>query len=579
MHPALTRRLLLALSCCGTLMVSGALAPAPIAAQRGAQSRTVVTESPDYRIYLDAEQRVVNLVLPLERYEAIRGQEFITRDDARLLSRLVLEHFEDAFDFMLIAFDARQPWAGNDTLAGLNFRVRAVADGLGLATRPEGESFGSGGRLASVSLLRTPAHLRNGLALHEIAHTWGQSVVATDKRSHWGRSSAYGQLGGWPSGQIVREADGVFAPRGNRNEWPPNRWEHKPEAHRRYGELELYLMGLLPPDSVTPIEVAIGARPVPGRGAAFRAERIDTITIGQIVAEHGERVPSWRTSQRAFRGVFVIVSFLALPPAELARASELARTFALAGTDRATPVPNFWEATGGRASLQLDELAATLRPIPRAEQQRRAAEATARHCAATLADSLRALQRQVLAAVPQLQEFPASEWPAGALAGYQLVHGYGVIRGMGLTLVNVRAVEPFPPILFYMPVDTAGQRDWTDFFNPDGPYRLTGWGYQVLDRGGVQPPQHACIPTDAWFTREAGWHLRDGSVLLTPGADRAPARPPGVASHIWRPRTLAVHIWVDENGIPRLSREDVRAPNRGIDLPAELFPSPARQHE
>jgi hypothetical protein len=551
-----------------TLLVAVGLLPgSPLAAQRQAPVPVLIADEAEYRLWLDTEQRVVNLVLPLERYDELRSRHEPGHADATFVSRLLYEHFDDAFDFILIAFDPRLPWV-NDSLAALNFRVRSLADGLGITMSPLNSSYGSHGRLASVTFMSVPRLLHSGMALHELMHTWGQAVLPTDHPRHWGRSSVFGQLGGWPPGRLDRGRDGVYEPRGNRPAWRPMQGDAQGHHVRRYAELELYLMGLIPPDSVRDVEVAIGARPVPGRGAAFTAARIDTFSIGRLVAEHGERLPSWRDAQREFRGIFVILSPLPLAPQDLARWSEMARDFALAGPGRAAPAPNFWEATGGRASLQLDDLGSVALPVPRRVEE-------ALRCAAAGADSLVALQQRALAGVPRQLAFTTGTRPdGGLLPGYNLAYGFGLVAGMGLVLVNPTAAEPMPNLLFYMPADTAGQRERTSMHHVTGAYELSGWGYTAQLPPGGEPGARACIAADEWFAQEAAWHLIDGGVLLTPGAQREPDRPQGRSDiFYWRPRIHALHLWLAEDaGVPVVSRTNPAAPDLGITLPPELFP-------
>lgn len=322
----------------------------------------VVAERQDYRILLDPADRVVNIVLPLERYESLRTSDFL-RGQAREVSGILYDHFEDAFDFVFVTFDERQPWEGG-RLSGRAFRTRVVAEGLGLGRVSHSSGFGSDGRLASILFLRAPSALRGGPSLHEMLHTWGQAVLPTDYAGHWGRSSVFGQLGGWKRGELRRGSDGVYEPPGNRSNSPLMALGRLGGNAQAFADLELYLMGLIPADSVGEIEVAVGAEAVPGRGAAFTAEAMDVYTMDRIIEEHGPRVPAWPEAQRDFRAVFVILSALPLGRSDWTTWSEHVRDFATPGPDGVANLLNFWEATGGRATLRMDGLGEVLRGDP-----------------------------------------------------------------------------------------------------------------------------------------------------------------------------------------------------------------------
>ena len=115
-------------------------------------------------------------------------------------------------------------------------------------------------------------------------------------------------------------------------------------------------MGLISTNEVvTPIQIAInGVHTNPTYGQ-FTADGFETNTIAQLVARQGVRVPSVAAAQKTFRAMLVVLTTSALPASRLAQYDSDVGNFSLAGSDGLSTL-NFWEATGGRAQLQMNEL-------------------------------------------------------------------------------------------------------------------------------------------------------------------------------------------------------------------------------
>ncbi len=114
-------------------------------------------------------------------------------------------------------------------------------------------------------------------------------------------------------------------------------------------------MGLIPPEEVPPIQVAVDAEWVDEELGIFNAKEIKTITIEQIIKKHGQRVPSYKDSQKEFRAIVVLVSPRLPRPVEVKQVIRTVDVFSYQGED-VLPLYNFWEATGGRASITMDGL-------------------------------------------------------------------------------------------------------------------------------------------------------------------------------------------------------------------------------
>lgn len=126
-----------------------------------------------------------------------------------------------------------------------------------------------------------------------------------------------------------------------------------------------------------------------------------------------------------------------------------------------------------------------------------------------------------------------------------------------------------PDLLFYAPrAPNAGESNAnylaavTDPL-PDPPYTLAGWAYGRIYDGIPGPPARrpslGCVPSDAWFLHEAGYHLLNGNMALTPPDEDVPgATPVGVSAFpipptavgAWHPRIWDLHLWVNDGGPP-----------------------------
>ncbi len=76
-----------------------------------------------------------------------------------------------------------------------------------------------------------------------------------------------------------------------------------------YSDIELYLMGLVGPGDVDPIPVFVDPEIIASDAATVTVEaQFHTVSIADIVAKHGERIPAVASAQKAFEAAFVIVS-------------------------------------------------------------------------------------------------------------------------------------------------------------------------------------------------------------------------------------------------------------------------------
>ena len=141
-----------------------------------------------------------------------------------------------------------------------------------------------------------------------MVHRWANFIVPTVDGAHWGFSSANGLLGGFDITNLVDHGNGRYTAG-----W----FNTNGSAGHPFSPIELYLAGLAPPEEVTDLWVAEdGAWLLDSEGNSqfaangyplFTASRIRTLTIEDIVAEHGQRIPAVDQSQRKFRAALILL--------------------------------------------------------------------------------------------------------------------------------------------------------------------------------------------------------------------------------------------------------------------------------
>ena len=293
---------------------------------------------------LDESNRLVNYILQKDEYDKYLEDE----GDFSLISKKVYEHFKDDFDFIFVLSNEQQVPEG--LYAGISYKVQNDVEGIGSGIYNGSSGYGSEGRLKSVIHLPVPGFIVNGPFLHEIAHYWGnQGFITTTVGGHWGYSNVGGQLGGF---------DEVIA-LGN------NTYQGKMEGANGfgtfanggnsvpYGNLELYLMGLIDVDELNDVQYA--ENPESQGSGKFTADEIITLTPTQLIAEHGSRVPSVENSQKEFNAITVVLSHEKMSDSDLATISTNLENFARksAPDNSWNGLYNFWQATQKKASLTI----------------------------------------------------------------------------------------------------------------------------------------------------------------------------------------------------------------------------------
>ncbi len=274
--------------------------------------------------------------------------------------RTFYDTFTDDFDFLVVLTNQAR-LANTRNHQGRFTQVSNDVTGIGQRRFDNSGDWGSNGRLQGVVFLPHWDGVGDGAILHELMHQWGNYLGLGGSGGHWGFSSVNGQLGGLDYGQVTDLGEGRYrfngafvAPAGYANNAVP------------YAMLELYLVGLADPDEVPDVKVAqnfswerdssgeivlVNGRPI------FTASGIDTITIEDIIADHGARVPARADAQSAFRAAVILLideNHEALGE-QLNEVSAQVTQFSNPANDSEWAY-NFFEATRGRATMAMNGL-------------------------------------------------------------------------------------------------------------------------------------------------------------------------------------------------------------------------------
>lgn len=284
--------------------------------------------------------------LPLEKY-----------------AKQIYSRFADEFDFLIFIVNralSKTPegFFGGAYYAGVSNQI----SGTGKSVFRQNREWGSAGRLKGVLYMSSfdqggfyffkRSVISRGPMLHELMHYWANFVVPTSAGPHWGFSSADGILGGFDIEDLQvlsnnrYRTDHHIAPFG----WAGN---YKP-----YSPIELYLAGFIPPNQVPELWNAEDGESEESSRGVFSATKITKYTIDDIIAKHGARIPDHTQSQKDFRAMAVLLvdNRLTLDKMALEIISNDVSWFSHPGEDQ-EHIFNFFEATGGRATIKMDGLA------------------------------------------------------------------------------------------------------------------------------------------------------------------------------------------------------------------------------
>jgi hypothetical protein len=285
---------------------------------------------------------------------------------SQAISRLYYKSFPDAVDFLLLftnfRFDNQE--AASTSFGALNSSIQGIGVSAGTAA-----AYGSAGRLqggVNPSWIGSAMYDQSGvdytgpwdnydrtmfLLEHEMAHRW---LAALDYMNNGVRTPLHDPAPHWlpnvhaPSAFPVnsdRESSpfdgGYFADNGDGTY---TNLVHGYFVPTGYGYLDLYAMGLMGPEEVPPFFVLDNMRVVRrsgGHDIVTGTKRV--VTIDDVIAAMGKRIPAAANAQKNFTANFVLLVPQGTQPSD----DDLARVDAV----RARFESFFPQATGGRATL------------------------------------------------------------------------------------------------------------------------------------------------------------------------------------------------------------------------------------
>lgn len=289
-----------------------------------------------------------------ERFARTRSFDHIA------VARAFFREFADIYDHLIVFLDFPQTLGG-----GFAFELTVKNDvrGIGTGVFDNTAQVGSRGRLRSFvqmgTLTRYPddpeaEFLGTNSTLdvlgQETGHRWLSFLRFVDENgevsedllgrdlAHW--SFCHNSLASDMEGNEIREDGG-------------DRFTTV-AATERFSPLDQYAMGLIPAAQVPPFFYVDGCpnpSAAPEIGIPLQGRRVD-VTIDQVIAAEGQRVPASNRAPRSFNMAFILV----------AEAGQFPSADSIAKVDRIRAAwgPYFAQATDGRGSVST-----VLRPRPR----------------------------------------------------------------------------------------------------------------------------------------------------------------------------------------------------------------------
>jgi hypothetical protein len=227
-------------------------------------------------------------------------------------------------------------------VAGVHLQASNAVQGIGREPLVAGPEWSAESDRFKAAIAFNPAVYQP--MVHEVLHQWAAYLDPSFGflDGHWGAAGAFGVLGGFDPATLVDNMDGTystatFSPVGN--DW----------LTTRLSDIELYTMGLVDAAAVEPMTVFQDFSILDDDFVTAVIEGTPTtVTIEDIVALHGPRVPDVASSQRDFVMTFAVCSERPLTVPELSWFEAAAEVF---GRPSVAWDMTFEDATGGLATL------------------------------------------------------------------------------------------------------------------------------------------------------------------------------------------------------------------------------------
>ncbi len=316
-----------------------------------------------YTLHLHEDRRVASLQIDDSQYNEIleETKQHIKNVPAYFFDKQVFEWMPNEYDFFIWYLNEQRSLDPNH--GGICMRTNSKAHNIGFGRNDS--PFHAGESRFMGNIVIDGGRLIVNSVHHEICHLWGvgnlfktevplesvkiQGIIKNPEveyNGHWGfTGSGAGALGGFRQNSLKELGDN----------WYQADLFHPRSGSPKFSNLELYLMGLLPSDSLNTFDLFRGITDFHVQEKKFRAEERITYTPDKLIELIGERSPSWDQSQKHFKGMNIIISPSPLTGKEW---KLMNRDVEIEGRKEEIPGHgvSFWEATRGTGTLELDKL-------------------------------------------------------------------------------------------------------------------------------------------------------------------------------------------------------------------------------
>ena len=284
----------------------------------------------------------------------IVGEEGFEGFDVKRWTRRFYELYNDEYDFLSVL---RLPSVTHNRT---HAAVCNDVSGIGVPLFDRSAEYGSAGRLRGLTIFPS-ASFYDGAERgyqHELGHQWINYLRGTPFEPgipHWPMSDVASAIMGVSGNRPDKQGEAFpydLVPEGGA--WRLRALDQR--APVRFNDLELYLMGLLPPEEVQPHFVFDNQDQECRRGGLLQGP-VTTVTIEDLVGMVGPRQPSFADSPKVFRVGTLIVSDRPLTAEGMAlydfftqRAELETEVPCCMGLMKCSALP-FYASTGGRGRL------------------------------------------------------------------------------------------------------------------------------------------------------------------------------------------------------------------------------------
>ncbi|HEX8152690.1 MAG TPA: hypothetical protein VF698_06170, partial [Thermoanaerobaculia bacterium] len=192
--------------------------------------------------------------------------------------------------------------------------ARSDVQGIGIPVVNVTESYGSAGKLLGVNVFPLVTLFDGGetAAVHELGHQWINHLKGVAGSPHWPLSTMARGVMGFSLGDSLQ--GGTFP-------WSfvqtATGWKFKGAAATgEFSDLDLYVMGMLPPEQVGTNLVLAVQNQTPCNDCPI-AGAVVPLTVADVIKANGPRIPAAAAAQKSFRVGTVVLSADPLSDEEL----------------------------------------------------------------------------------------------------------------------------------------------------------------------------------------------------------------------------------------------------------------------